>query len=152
MLIASQSKNARIVSWVLQVVLAAAFLFMGAIPKLTADPMSVALFEKLGFPAGMYIVGVLEGLAAILLLVPRMHAVGGALVVTLMLGAIGSHLGPLGLATELTVDGETSTNPAMVVMAILFLVLSAGVVWLRRDELPVVGERFASASAAPAGA
>jgi hypothetical protein len=144
---ASQNKTARIVSWILQVALAAAFLVMGALPKLTGDPMSVALFEKLGFPAGMYVVGAFEALAAVLLLAPKTHALGGLLGVGLMLGAIASHFGPLGIRTELTVDGETSANPALFFMAILFLALSALVVGLRRDELPVVGERFVSAPA-----
>jgi len=144
---ASQNKTARIVSWVLQVALAAAFLVMGALPKFTGDPMSVALFEKLGFPAGMYVVGTFEALAAVLLLAPRTHALGGVLGVGLMLGAIASHLGPLGIRTELTLNGETSANPALFFMAILFLALSVVVVTVRRDELPVVGGRFASVAA-----
>lgn len=142
---ASANKNIRIVTWVLQVILAAAFIVMGAMPKLTGDPMAVALFEKLGFPPGRFIVGAAEALAAVLLLAPRAHALGGVLVGVLMLGALGSHLGPLGISTELTVDGETSSNPALFFMAIIFLALGAAVAVLRRDELPIVGDRFKAA-------
>jgi len=141
-LTASADRNVRIAAWVLQLVLAAAFVAVGALPKLTGDPAAVALFEKLGFPAGRYIVGGAEALAVVLLLAPRAHAIGGVLVMLLMLGAIGSHLGPLGISTELTVEGETSANPALFFMAIIFLVLGAAVAVLRRDELPIVGDRF----------
>ena len=89
---ASQSKPLAITAWAMQIILAAVFVLMGAFPKLSGDVYSVALFEKLGFEPGRFIVGGAEAIAAVLLLVPGAHAVGGALVVGLMLGAIGSHL------------------------------------------------------------
>ncbi len=139
---ASQCKTLLLTSWALQIVLAAVFLAMGAYPKLSGDVYSIALFEKLGFEPGRYIVGGAEALAAVLLLTPGAHAIGGLLVVGLMLGAIGSHLGPLGIETELMIDGETETLPQLFPMSIVFLLLASVLVFLRRDELPVVGERF----------
>ena len=136
---AGTSNGLRTVSWVLQAGLAVAFIVMGAMPKFTGDPMSVAIFETLGFPPGRFLVGTLEALAAVLLVAPKMHALGGALAGGLMLGAVGSHLGPLGVQTELTVGGETSTHPELFVMALALGAVSAAVVVLRRDELPLVG-------------
>jgi len=142
---ARQCTPMRLTSWIFQVILAGAFVVMGAIPKLTGDPYSVALFEKLGFEPGRYIVGSAEAIAAILLLVPRAHAVGGALAVGLMLGAVASHLGPLGIQTELTVNGETESLPMLFPTALALLVLSAAVVVLRRDELPFLSKKPAPA-------
>ena len=90
----------------LQVVLAAAFLGMGALPKLTGDPMVVELFELLGAPWARVVVGVIEIVAAILLVIPRTAVYGGIAAILAMLGAIASHLGPLGIMPELT-DPET---------------------------------------------
>ena len=87
---ASQCKTPRTISWILQVVMAGAFVVMGAIPKLTGNVYSVALFEQLGFEPGRLIVGGAEALAAVLLLVPGAHAIGGVLV-----------MGAAGLATLL---------------------------------------------------
>ncbi len=139
---ASQSKPINITSWILQTALAGVFLVMGAYPKLTGDPISVALFEKLGFEPGRFIVGGAEAFAAVLLLVPGAHAIGALLVVGLMLGAAGSHLGPLGIDTELVVNGETQTLPALFPMSLALLALAAAVVVMRRDELPIIGSSF----------
>ena len=136
---ASQCRTVRVTSWSVQVVLAGALVALGALPKLTGDPYAVALFSKLGFEPGRFLVGGAEALAVVLLLTPRAHALGGLLALGLMFGAIGSHLGPLGLETELVVGGETTTNPALFPMSVALFVLSALVVWLRRDELPVIG-------------
>lgn len=139
---ATQCGTIKITSWVMQVILAGAFLVMGAIPKLTGDDYSVALFEKLGFEPGRYVVGAGEALAAVLLLIPGAHALGGLLVMGLMLGAIGSHLGPLGISTELEVNGQTETLPQLFPMAIVFFLMGGAVVFFRRDELPIIGGKF----------
>lgn len=138
---ASQSKPLAITAWAMQIILAVVFVLMGAFPKLSGDVYSVALFEKLGFEPGRFIVGGAEAIAAVLLLVPGAHAVGGALVVGLMLGAIGSHLGPLGIDTELMINGEPETLPQLFPMSIVFLVLALALVALRRDELPLIGAK-----------
>ncbi len=135
---ASESKPLRITSWVLQLVLAAAFLGMGALPKLTGDPMAVELFELVGAPWARIVVGVIELVAAILLVIPRTAAYGGIAAILAMFGAIASHLGPLGIMPELTDPGTGEKGPVpMFFMAIAFLVLAAVVVYLRRDQLPL---------------
>lgn len=60
--------------WVLQVLLAAAYLF-SASGKLAADPLQLLGFELFGLGAGgMYFVGTAEVLGAIALLIPRWPA------------------------------------------------------------------------------
>ena len=78
--------------WVLQVLLAAAFLMAG-FAKLSGQPAMVETFDKLG--AGQwvrYVTGGIEVVSAILLLVPRLTPVGAALLVCTMIGAVLTHL------------------------------------------------------------
>lgn len=133
-------KNLKIVSWVLRVALAAGFIIMGAMPKFTGDPMSVELFQKLGAdPAGRYAVGFFELLAAILLLIPKTGVYGGIVGVGLMLGALGSHIvGPLGFPMTEVTNPDTNELEEMPlgIFAVVFFLISAGVVFLNRDALP----------------
>jgi uncharacterized membrane protein YphA (DoxX/SURF4 family) len=124
-------KSPRIVAWIFQI-LVAALLGQAAFFKLAGAEASVRLFETLGVePWGRYLTGGLETFAVLLLLCPRMAAAGGLLGVFLMLGAIGSHLGPLGIE----VDGDGGT---MFAMAIGVLVASIAVIVLRRPRLSVI--------------
>lgn len=150
---ASTSSATNIVSWALQGIGAGAMIFMGALPKFTGAFPSPQLFDELGAgDIGRYGVGALELAAAVLLVVPRAHAVGGALLVMAMVGALGAHLGPLGIAPEFTdpTTGEVLAPP-LFAMAIGLFAVGLGVVALRRDELPVVGGKFAPAGDAHSG-
>jgi len=81
-----------IVTWVLSVLLAVAFLGAGA-AKLTGQPMMVAEFTTFGFPIWfMYVTGILEIIGAVLVLIPRLAFAGAALLVCVMVGALASHL------------------------------------------------------------
>lgn len=130
-------------SWGLQVIIAAGFLVMGAIPKLTGDPMARELFEMMGAePAGRYVVGIWELVAAILIVIPHTSIYGAILAALGMLGAIGAHLfGGIGLMPEVTVNAETGEKAAqpMVIFAVIFLIASGAVVFLRRHQLPMGG-------------
>lgn len=138
-MLASSSKKLNITAWVLQVLVAGGFV-MAAVPKLTGDPMSVELFERIGGPSfSIYAVGALEIVAAALILIPKTRVFGAALAILTMLGAIGSHVAtPLGLFPEFVdaESGETFAAP-LIFMAVAYLALSAFVVFLRRDELPI---------------
>ncbi|MDX2017250.1 MAG: DoxX family protein [Planctomycetota bacterium] len=94
------SKPALIASWLAQLVVAgvlAQTLFF----KFTAAPESVYIFEKLGAePVGRIGSGVMELIAAVLLLIPRTAVVGAGLAAGIILGAIGAHLGPLGIVVQ----------------------------------------------------
>lgn len=138
------------IAWGLQGLAAVGFLFpLGAVPKLTGDPYSKDLFRQVtaNLGAGLadparYAVGLTELAVAVLILIPATRVYGAMLGVLAMLGAIGSHVAtPLGVMPTLTsVDGETA-QPPLFFLAIALLLVSAAVVWLRRDELPVGGGR-----------
>jgi hypothetical protein len=94
------SRPALIGSWLAQLIVAgvlAQTLFF----KFTAAPESVYIFEKLGAePVGRIGSGVMELIAAVLLLIPRTAVVGAGLISGIILGAIGAHLGPLGIVVQ----------------------------------------------------
>ena len=73
-------------------VLAAAFVFFG-VGKLAGQAEVVELFRGWGYPAWfVYLTGVLEVGGAALSAIPRTRPYGAALIVLVMIGAIGSHV------------------------------------------------------------
>lgn len=118
-----------VVSWILQVLLAALFL-MAAVPKLTGDPMAAAMIDKLGVGswAGP-VIGLSELAAAALLLIPATVAYGAVLGFSILLGAIFSHLTVLGISLGADDGGS------MFMMAVTGLAISAVIVYLRRSTL-----------------
>lgn len=101
--------------------------------KFTAAPESVHIFSTLGVePWGRIGSGIVELIAAFLILTPRTKVWGALLAMGVMLGAIGSHLTKLGI--EVQGDGGL-----LFFMALAVLVASAGVVVLHRDEFPFLG-------------
>jgi len=146
----SIKKPMLITCWVLQVVVIAIFA-MAAMPKLTGDEGSKALFEVLGAePMGRIAVGIAELIAIVLLLIPRLNAIGAVFSIGVIGGAIMSHLTKLGISIDATalespalVAAELE-GPAMFIMAVIVLVASLGIVVIRRSQLPIVGAKFAS--------
>ena len=131
----SLSPAQRKVAWAAQIV-AAVILGQTLYFKFSAAPEAVALFTKLGVePWGRVALGVVELVAVALLLVPRTAVLGGALTVGLMVGAVGSHLGPLGIEVE-------GDGGQLFLLALVTLVAGGVVVWLRRQELPWIGARL----------
>lgn len=127
----------RTVSWTAQI-LAAAILGQTLFFKFTGAAESRFIFTTLGVePWGRWLTGILELIAVGLLLTPRAAVLGGVLGAGLMGGAVMSHLTKLGLVVQ--DDGGLLFG-----LAVVTLVASALVVWLRRTELPVVGSRLAS--------
>jgi len=122
------------VSWACQLV-AALILLQTLFFKFTGAAESVYIFETLGAePWGRYLSGIAELVAALMLLVPGMAALGGALGAGVMVGAIGSHLTKLGI----DVQGDGGLLFGMACVVFLCCVL---VVFLRRDSLPIIGGR-----------
>jgi hypothetical protein len=104
--------------------------------KFSGAPESVYIFGQLGVePWGRYLTAGLELVAVILVLVPATAAVGGLLAFGLMAGAALSHLAVLGI--EVQGDGGLLFGLACTV-----LVASGVVLWLRRRQLPLLGDRF----------
>ena len=123
------------VSWCLQM-LAAGILLQTLFFKFTGAEESVYIFSTLGAePAGRIGSGIVELIAAILLLVPSTAVFGAALAIGLMTGAIASHVTVLGIAVK--GDGGLLFGLALTVF------VSAGVVlYLRRTDLPFLGRYF----------
>ena len=135
---ATTNSSAKIAAWTLQIIGAGAMIAMGALPKLTGQFPSPVMFEQLGVePWGRYAVGLVELAAALLLIAPRLHVFGGALLALAMGGAFVSHVGPLGLFPEFVnaQSGEPGVLPFF--MSLIFLAVGAGVILLRRDEVRV---------------
>lgn len=124
-------------SWVLQV-LAALILLQTLFFKFTGAEESKYIFSTLGVePWGRYASAVFELFAVILLLHPRRAVLGAALSLGVISGAIMSHLTKLGI--EVQGDGGLLFALALTVFA-----ASAGVLVIRRTQLPFVGHRLGS--------
>jgi uncharacterized membrane protein YphA (DoxX/SURF4 family) len=128
-----KSVNAALVtSWVLQLVVAG-ILLQTLFFKFTGAAESVYIFTTIGAePWGRIGSGVVELIAAILLLVPYTTTVGAVLAMGVMVGAIMSHLTILGI--EVQGDGGLLFGLALTVF------VGSGIVLLiRRADIPVVG-------------
>jgi uncharacterized membrane protein len=109
----------RIVLWTLQILAAAAFLTAGSF-KLAGNPMMVEVFDQIGIGQWFrYVTGMVEIIGGLAVLVPSVAAFGAALLAITMLCAVGTHLFVIG------------GNP---VPAIVLLVITAIIAWLRRDS------------------
>ncbi|MCO1661116.1 DoxX family protein [Pseudonocardia humida] len=117
---AATPRTAKVVLWVLQVLLAAVYAF-SASGKLAADAQNVAGFEAMGLgTAGMYIIGTLELAGAIAMFVPRLTGLAALCFVALMIGAV--------TATVAIGGGVLAAIPAVVG------VVAAVVAWGRRES------------------
>ena len=133
------SRGQQVFSWMLQV-LAAAILLQTLFFKFTGADESVYIFSTLGVePAGRIGSGVVELIAAVLLLVPSTVAGGALLALGVMAGAIVSHLTLLGIEVK-------DDRGLLFGLAVAVFVSSAIVLFLRRAEIPVLGRYFELAS------
>ncbi len=113
----------------------AAILLQTLYFKFTAAEESVYIFSRLGLePGGRLASGAAELVAGVLLLLPATAVWGALLALAIIAGAIVSHLTVLGI--EVQGDGGLLFGLACAVLAGSLLV-----VWLRRDELPLIGRR-----------
>ena len=129
------TRNAAIMSWICQLV-AAAILLQTLYFKFTGAPESVYIFTTLGLePWGRIGSGVVELIAAIMLLIPATAGFGAVLALGVISGAIMSHLTKLGI--EVQGDGGLLFG-----LAIVVFVTSLIVGWLRRETIPVVRNFF----------
>jgi putative oxidoreductase len=110
----------RIGAWVLQGIVATAFLAAGA-AKLAGAAYMVQLFEQIGLGQWFrYVTGVVEVVGALALIAPGLVWFGGLWLGGTMFFAVLTHVLVL----------HTSPVPAIVLG-----VLNASIVYLRRDEL-----------------
>jgi len=137
-----------IFSWACRIV-AAIILLQTLFFKFTAAPESVYIFTKLGTFIHTYIPfasigavevsarigsGIMELIAAVLLLTPRFVWAGAILAMAATGGAIASHLTFLGIE----VQGDKGL---LFFLAIAVVVTSAIALFLHRMQIPVFGKR-----------
>ena len=136
-------------SWICRIA-AAIILLQTLFFKFTAAPESVYIFTKLGtfihgyFPftpistievSGRIGSGIMELIAAVLLLTPRFVWAGAVLAMAATGGAIVSHLTFLGIE----VQGDKGL---LFILALTVFVTSAIGLFLHRIQIPVFGKRF----------
>lgn len=127
----SLTKPQRIVSWLCRVT-AAVILLQTLFFKFTGAPESVYIFTKVGMePWGRYGSGVVELLAAILLLMRCRAWLGALLALGVMGGAIVSHLTVLGIVVQ--DDGGLLFGLALTVT-----ICSLIIAWLHRGQVPFI--------------
>jgi putative oxidoreductase len=122
----SPGKALDIVLWVLQVLVALAFLG-AASGKLLGKPEMVGLFEAIGIGQWFrYVTGLLELTGAVLVVIPKTRSAGAVLLATVMVGATATHLFVL---------HNAPTAP------LVLLALTAFIAWGRRGELAALLRR-----------
>ncbi|MFD9005007.1 DoxX family protein [Streptomyces sp. NPDC059582] len=126
-----EGKARNIILWVLQVILAVVFVMAGA-SKIAGAQDMVKVFQDVGAGQWLrYVTGSLELAGAVLLLVPRLSALGGLVLAGVMAGAFLSCL--------FVIDQSP-------VAAAVLLILAAVVMWNRRGlTLSLVGKGVTSA-------
>jgi hypothetical protein len=133
------SKTQTVVSWILQLVVAG-ILLQTLFFKFTAAEESVYIFTKVGAePWGRIGSGVMELIAAVMLLTPALVPYGAILTLAAMSGAILSHLTILGI--EVKGDGGLLFGLALTCFAGALVVLV-----IRRTQIPVIGRYWSLAA------
>ena len=128
------SRTQGIVSWALQLVVAG-ILLQTLFFKFTGAEESVYIFTIVGAePWGRIGSGVVELIAAALLLIPALVPYGALLTLGTMSAALLSHLTILGI--EVKGDGGL-----LFALALACFVGSSIIVVLRRSQLPLIGRR-----------
>jgi putative oxidoreductase len=138
-----------ILSWICRIA-AAIILLQTLFFKFTGAPESVYIFTKLGTFVHTYLPfasvstvevsarigsGIMELIAAVLLLTPRFVWAGSVLAMAATGGAIASHLTFLGIE----VQGDKGL---LFLLAIGVFIASGVALLLHRSQIPVVGTRF----------
>ena len=125
-----------VLSWLLRIT-AAIILLQTLFFKFTAASESVYIFTKVGAePWGRIGSGVIELIAAILILTQRFTWLGSLLAMGVMAGAVVSHLTVLGIE----VQGDKGL---LFALALTVFVCSTVNLLLHRTEIPVIGRRLA---------
>jgi putative oxidoreductase len=126
-------------SWALRSIVAV-ILLQTLFFKFSGAKESVYIFSTLGMePWGRIGSGIVELIAAVLLLIPGTVTLGALLSLGVISGAILSHLTRLGIALPAVGDhGE------LFALAVAVFACSLGVLLLHRQELPWIGRSFST--------
>src|ERR1700722_15847938 len=113
--------------WILRLV-PAIILLQTLYFKFTAQPESVQLFTRIGMePYGRIGTGVLELVAAILILIPRYTGYGAILGLVMMTGALYFHLTKIGIFF----DGD----PVLFIYALVTFICCAILIFVYKKQL-----------------
>lgn len=131
------SPTLRVVTWIARTVVAV-ILFQTLFFKFTGAPESVYIFKTVGQePWGRYGSGIVELIASVLLFLPRTIAIGAALALGTMSGAIFFHLTKLGIVVQ-------DDGGLLFALACLVFAAAAFLVYVFRANLPIVGRTAAN--------
>jgi putative oxidoreductase len=120
---ACPGRGTNIALWVIQVLLALTFAMAG-IMKLVGPEMAVKQFALLGLGQWFrYLTGILEIIAAVLLVLPTWSGLGALLLVPIMIGAAAAHV---------AVFKDSPAAPVVI------LGLAAVVAWFRLKVYPII--------------
>jgi putative oxidoreductase len=129
------TKNQKIASWIVRLI-AAVILLQTLFFKFTGAPESVYIFTKVGLePWGRYGSGVVELIAAVLLLSACHGWLGATLALGVMGGAIMSHLTTLGIVVQ-------DDGGLLFALAITVAVCSLVTLALHRRQIPFIAKFF----------
>ena len=125
------SKTLRIIDWIVRIVVAVVLL-QTLFFKFTAAKESVYIFSTLGAePWGRVGSGVVELVAAILLLIPRTAVYGAILALGTISGAIFAHLTKLGITIPAVDDhGRAALNFQLTVLIASLVGVAAAIFFL----------------------
>jgi uncharacterized membrane protein YphA (DoxX/SURF4 family) len=131
----SLTTTQKIASWIVRLA-AAVILLQTLFFKFTGAPESVYIFTKVGLePWGRYGSGVVELIAALLLLSSCHCWLGALLALGMMGGAIMSHLTKLGIVVQ-------NDGGLLFGLAITVAVCSVITLALHRRQIPIVAKYF----------
>lgn len=115
--------------------------------KFTYAPETQYIFESRGGRPAATVVGLAELACVVLLLIPRTAAVGAALSLAVIGGALFTHLTGLGIEVKNPETGE-GDGGFLFGLAVAVALLSSLVLAVRRRELPFVGRLLRKKAAA----
>ncbi len=119
----------KILTWILRII-AAVILLQTLFFKFTAAPESVYIFKTLDAePFGRIGSGIIELIAAILILIPRVTIIGAIIGIAAMFGALLSHLFILGI--EVQNDGGT-----LFLLGIITFICCLSLIYINKNKIP----------------
>ena len=121
------SSAQKVMSWIFQLI-GAGILAMASFGKFRGDEVSQFIFAQTGMGvAGSYVIGIVEGFAALLLLTPNISHIGALIGFGTMIGALIAH------ATVLGIDVQGDGGLLVGLMSVVILT-TASVMYIRRPQ------------------
>lgn len=115
-------------------ILVAVILTQTLFYKFSAHVDSVYIFTKVGIePFGRIGIGILELIAAILILIPRTSWFGAVISIGVISGAILMHLSIIGIEVN-------NDNGLLFYLAVTVFILSLFILWNERKNIPSVNQ------------